>query len=335
MILAVPHAPPRTGGVGSFQIRLAHELARRGHRMALAGDAPTADAVLVFGGTRRLAWLASMRARGVPVVHRLGPLNWRYRTGSRSWREALAERARNRLLRFVRDRMADRVVYQSAFARDWWHRWYGPAPVPETVVHNGVDLREFAPRPVPRGDGKTRIVCVEGSVPSNPVSIAIVRAVASTLVVTGRVEEIRVYGRCRSRAERALRAVPGVRLAGSVPREEIPARLAAGDLFLGLEMNAACPNSAIEALASGLPVVTLDTGAYRELVGPEAGIFAPFLGDPWSARPPDLEPLVDAIAEALERLPDLSRAARRRAEERLGIERAAAAYLDVVERAVD
>ena len=49
-------------------------------------------------------------------------------------------------MRLIRDTLADAVVYQSEFSRRWWSDWYGPTPVPEDVVHNGVDLAGFSPR---------------------------------------------------------------------------------------------------------------------------------------------------------------------------------------------
>ena len=45
------------------------------------------------------------------------------------------------------------------------------------------------------------------------------------------------------------------------------------------------PNSVIEALACGLPVVSFDTGALPELVTPGAGRVVAYGGDPWRLDP--------------------------------------------------
>jgi glycosyltransferase involved in cell wall biosynthesis len=81
---------------------------------------------------------------------------------------------------------------------------------------------------------------------------------------------------------------------GLVKGEDIPALDRSADLLFAADLHAACPNSVIEALACGLPVVALDSGALRELVVGDAGRVTPFGGDPWKLDPPDLDTLAQA-----------------------------------------
>jgi glycosyltransferase involved in cell wall biosynthesis len=91
-----------------------------------------------------------------------------------------------------------------------------------------------------------------------------------------------------------------LRWAGLVRREDIPRIDRSAHLLYSTDINAACPNSVIEALACGLPVIAYDTGALPELVPPQAGRVVPYGGDPWRLDPPDASGLVAAAVEILE-----------------------------------
>ena len=61
--------------------------------------------------------------------------------------------------------------------------------------------------------------------------------------------------------------------AGSVrwPPNRSPRILRSADLLFSADVHPACPNSVIEALACGLPVIAFDTGAIREIVDDSSG----------------------------------------------------------------
>jgi glycosyltransferase involved in cell wall biosynthesis len=78
---------------------------------------------------------------------------------------------------------------------------------------------------------------------------------------------------------------------GLLPREAIPEIDRSAQVLFAADLNAACPNSVIEALACALPVVSFDSGALPELVQGEAGVIVPYGGDPWKLDPPDIAAL--------------------------------------------
>jgi len=121
-----------------------------------------------------------------------------------------------------------------------------------------------------------------------------------------------------------------LQFAGLVPREQIPALDRSAHLLYAADINAACPNSVVEALACGLPVVSFATGALPELVTGDAGRIVPYGGDPWQLHPPDLDALARAAAEVLADQARFRAGARRRAEEALGLDPMVDAYLDVL-----
>jgi glycosyltransferase involved in cell wall biosynthesis len=101
-------------------------------------------------------------------------------------------------------------------------------------------------------------------------------------------------------------------------------------LLYSSDVNAACPNSVIEALACGLPVLSFDTGALSELVKDDAGRVVPYGGDPWRLDPPDVPALSQAALEILREQDRFRQGARRRAEEAFGLDAMLDAYLEVL-----
>lgn len=60
----------------------------------------------------------------------------------------------------------------------------------------------------------------------------------------------------------------GVHFTGAVPYEQVPATLAAADLFITASTSEVLPMSMIEALAAGLPLVAMQSPAARDLIAP-------------------------------------------------------------------
>jgi glycosyltransferase involved in cell wall biosynthesis len=117
---------------------------------------------------------------------------------------------------------------------------------------------------------------------------------------------------------------------GLVPREQIPGLDRSAHLYFSADINAACPNAAIEAMACGLPVTGFATGALPELVSENAGKVAPYGSDPWKLQKPDVPALVYAAASILSDLPAFQRGARQRALEAFGLDTMVDHYLEAL-----
>ncbi len=117
---------------------------------------------------------------------------------------------------------------------------------------------------------------------------------------------------------------------GLVPADSIPDFDRAAHLLYAADINAACPNAVIEALACGTPVLAFDTGALPELVTGDAGGVVPYGGDPWQLDPPDVDALAEAAVEVLLNQDRFRPAARARAEAAFGLDKMVEGYLDVL-----
>jgi glycosyltransferase involved in cell wall biosynthesis len=342
---------PRLNGVGgmvSFQHKLADGLQRRHIEVAYGlADRPY-QAVLVIGGTRDLAGIWRARRQGIPVVQRLDGMNWlhhlggMFRTGLRHY---LRAEYGNFILQSIRSRLASRIIYQSEFVRGWWERKYGASPVASRVIYNGVDLQVYTPTgsEEPPGD-HWRLLMVEGSLMGGyeqglQVGVQLlVRLATDHHHALGKPVELMVAGRVPEALQRhwedyLSRSAESARIAwaGLIPRQAIPQIDRAAHLLYSADVNPACPNAVIEALACGLPVLAFNTGALPELVPPATGRIVPYGGDPWRLDPPDITSLACRALEVLQAGEDMRHAARTHAEKIFSLEAMVEAYLDFME----
>ncbi len=331
-ICIIPKAA-NIGGVTSFQRKFAAGLARRGVEVCHdLGDLPY-DAVLLTGGTRQLFALWRARRRGVRVVQRLDGINWIHRQRRTGWRHYLRAEYANWLLAFIRTRIASQIAYQSEFVRGWWEDWFGAARAPSVVIHNGVDLDVYSPL------GQVvnppyRLLIVEGSL-GGGYEMGLEWAVRLGESLAGNPKfpmQLMVVGRLAPQLQSSWQKNSRIPIlwAGTLPGEHIPEIDRSAHLLFSTDLNSACPNAVIEALACGLPVVAFSTGALPELVTGDAGRLVPYGGNPWRIDPPDLPALAAAAADILSDLPRFRAAARARAEEAFSLERMVDKYLDAL-----
>lgn len=326
---------PQLRGVGgpvSFRARLTAGLTARGVTLVDDPRDPTLDAVLMIGGTSRLGDLLAAKRNGVRIVQRLNGMNWVHRKRYTGVKHFLKSEWNNRLLALIRGRIADHVVYQSLFARDWWHTVHGPSGASHEVIYNGVDLNAFTPLgPEKPPQDFVRLLLVEAHL-GGGYEAGLENALALAALLARRVPqpvELMVAGDVPGGLRASLHLPTGVRVnwAGVLQRDLIPQLDRSAHLLFSADLNAACPNSVIEALACGLPVVSFATGSLPELLANGAGQVAPYGRNYWNLEPPVVEPLAEAAIEVLRAQAQYRPAARARAEEMFGLDTMTEKYL--------
>lgn len=182
-------------------------------------------------------------------------------------------------------RLADAVVCNCTHLQARLARLGVPAQK-LAVIHNGVDLDRF--RPVAgRGPGK-RLLHI-GRMVEDKDQALVLRSLALlpgdyslTIVGEGPLES--------SLKEEATRLGLGRRVRFLAPVEEVESLYGMADLFVLTSRREAFPNVLAEALATGMPVVTVRVGGAEEVLGEEpCGVLA-------RRRTPE------AVAEAIVRL---------------------------------
>jgi glycosyltransferase involved in cell wall biosynthesis len=121
-----------------------------------------------------------------------------------------------------------------------------------------------------------------------------------------------------------------VKFLGTVPRADIPKLARSSHLMYCAEVNPPCPNSVIEALACGLPVIGFDSGALKELVSEDAGCIIPYGANPWKLETPDISALAQSAGQVLEKQNQFRAAARKRAEAEFSLDKMVEKYLKVL-----
>ena len=319
------------GGMASFRGKFERGLTARGFEVT-HDPAAYSDAILVIAGTRDLLPLWNARKRGIRIVQRLDGLNWIHRKRYTGLRHFMRAEYGNFVLSLIRSRIATRILYQSEFSRRWWDTRYGRVSVPCSVVHNGVDLSTFTPLNSDVLSSKPRrLLVVEGNL-GGGYDMGLANAVTLAELLAEKYNcpmELMVVGKI-SAGHKALvqeRSRVPILWAGVVPLEQIPGIDRSAHLLFSADLNPACPNSVIEALACGLPVVAFDTGAMNELVLGDSGRLVSYGGDPWKLDQPDVPALAKAAAEILEDRSRFSAAARAHAEASLGLDKMVDGYL--------
>ena len=315
------------GGMVSFLHKFSTAVEKRGVGVTFDLTDEPYSAILVIGGSRQLLSLFRARQR---VVQRLDGINWIHRRKRISLKHAVRAEYGNLVLSLIRRFAANHIVYQSEFSRTWWNDWHGALKTPFSVVHNGVDLEAY--KPVARiANSRHRLLVVEGSLGGGyegGLENAIRLAEAASgllskpleLVVVGEVDE------SLKAAWQAHSAVP-ISWVGKVARERIPQLMNEADALFSADVHPACPNSVIEALACGLPVVAYDTGSLAELVPASAGCVAPYGANPWKLETPVVTPLAHGLAQVLEHQEKFRAGARAHAEAAFGVEAMTENYL--------
>lgn len=327
MIIGFPHKPG-FGGPGSFQTRLEKELKDLGYGIVYSDSEVNPDVILIVGGTKKIGWLRRCRKKNIPIVYRLDGINWLHKKRGAKQRNLinwLQAEAINLLYRFVHAFLANHIIYQSEFVRLWWDRSGWKKRKNYSIIGNGVDLESFFPV---KTNENVSVICLEGTLDYSPYALSLINDLNKDL----NDYPFKLYGGFTTLDEKE-KLNSSVDYQGKVKRSELPV-VYRNTIYISLDINAACPNTVVEALGSGAPVVGYDTGALKELVGEEGGIIVPFGQDAWDISKPSTGELVQAIKKIYENYDEYSKRARALAEEKYSVKHVVKRYIEVLERMV-
>jgi glycosyltransferase involved in cell wall biosynthesis len=323
------------GGPRSFTAALTQGLVARGIEAHHDPERPDITAILVIAGTSHLDVLWRARRRGVRIVQRLDGMNWTHKKVNTGLRHYLRAEWGNWVLSTIRSHLADSLVYQSQFTQGWWQRVYGPVPAKDCFIHNGVDLAFFSPEGnYNRPADSIRLQVVEGHLGGgHELGLENAVRLAQRLMETsGKHVELVVAGDVPPAARQKYdgEGLDWITWAGVVGRERLPEMDRSAHLYIPCEINAACPNALIEALACGLPIAGYDSGAIAELTGTDGGCVVPYGDGSNQMQPADAPTLAAAALKVLADWDTYHRQARARAERLFSVETMVDKYLEVL-----
>ena len=230
-------------------------------------------------------------------------------------------------------RLADYVLVNAEAVAERLARARVLGPERIVLIPNGVNTVRFSPQPIPRRHraGHVRV----GTVANLRAEKGLEHLVQAMVLVRDRYprERLTIWGDGPVRAD-LTRLIDEVGLSGGAELRgattEPETALQTMDIFVLPSLSEACPNVLLEAMASGLPVVTTRVGGNPALVEDEVtGLLVPS-GDP------------DALAKAIMRLIEdpllahrLGAAAREVVCARFGVDRMLARVQALYERALE
>lgn len=264
--------------------------------------------------------LRLLKLRGVPIVHNQNGVFYK------AW-YAGDWRAQNR--RMARQyHLADWVFYQSEFCRRASDIFLGARKGPGEILYNAVDTERFTPAARAThetGTGLTFLVTgklgnhLYYRLDSTVGGLGVARdaGLDARLVIAGWVEAD-ARARAEALAER-LGILGHVSFSGPYTQRQAPDIYRGADAYVMTKHNDPCPNTVLEALSSGLPVLYSNTGGVPELVGTDAGVALPCAEDWEMPRAPDARAVGEGMLRIAEGRAGFAAAARRRAVERFDI----------------
>lgn len=287
------------GGMVSFQGRFINGLENRGFQVIRDMQDTDVGSILIIGGTRKVGSLLAARMRGVRLVQRLNGMNWLHKVQPTPLHQFLRAEMNNWLLAFIRRFLAHHIIYQSQFSKWWWEKKFGKLSKPDSVVYNAVDLQTYSPSPalqIPHD--RIRILIMEGHM-GDFYSSGLTSAfdMASKLAeLSGEMVELVIAGDVPADLQQKMPFDKNIRTTflGVISAAEVPSLTQSVHMLFSADLNAACPNSVVEALACGLPVLAFDTGALREMIPVNAGLVVPYGSDYWKLEKPDIAALAQA-----------------------------------------
>jgi glycosyltransferase involved in cell wall biosynthesis len=238
--------------------------------------------------------------------------------GYPAWAGSDTER-HNGPMRKLRE-LADYVVYQSEFCRTSAEKFLGSWSGPASTLINPVDLEAFCPpassvplRPLRLLAMGTQNYAERVLSTIDCLSVLRKGGVEATLTVAGKLQwkdaDVEVV-----RHVEALGLGDAVKMLPAFSQKEAVGLYQSHHIVLHPKYLDPCPTVAIEALATGLPVVGSASGGMPELVPADCGklVPAPVVWD--RLITPTGEEMAAAVAEIQPRLEEYSAAARRQAE---------------------
>ena len=227
------------------------------------------------------------------------------------------------------------IIANSGMVREQIMRYYCVAEEKIRVIYNGVNLRRFNPgnRDVWREELRVKYSIPEGL----PVILFVgsdfrrkgLGVLISSLPYIDGAVRLLVVGRGDTAKYKRLAARRGVddRVIFAGPRKDIEKYYAASDVFVLPTVYDPFSNATIEAMASGLPVITTMNNGVAEII--EDGYEGYVLKELFD--PPGLG---ERISEAIARLPVMSLNSRRKAQE-YPIEETVNRFAELIEDRID
>ncbi|MBT6045595.1 MAG: glycosyltransferase family 4 protein [Candidatus Scalindua sp.] len=177
-------------------------------------------------------------------------------------------------------KIADHIVFGSRFAKEGAELYLGKCNVPYTIIYNAVDMMHFIPQARP--DNRFNILAIGGHYVRHRIEPLILampyireRYQNAKLIIIGSLSPGKGIFNCSKKSFVELAEEVGIgdntEFHPQYTQESAPEMYKLGDVLVHLKHMDWTPNTVIESMACGLPVLHSGNGGLHEIVG-EAGL---------------------------------------------------------------
>lgn len=241
----------------------------------------------------------------------------------------------NLKMKIIHDYFADFVVYQSRYSKSAWETICHKKKRCWTIIYNGVDMEKIKPQETDR----------QRNTPIRLLTFAKFRRrdqieplITSVKLLDPKKYSFDIFGSYNDNLKSIfspLEKSENIHFHGKLPHEKLLEKISKYDIFLFSDQSA-CPNSVIEAMAAGLPVVAFDRGSIPELMEPgRNGYIAktekhnPFL-DPYPFTNKSFVEFSRRIEKIVPDLEKYKKNSRLIAEKRFNLEQSSKEYIKII-----
>ena len=204
----------------------------------------------------------------------------------------------------IRNFIADHIIYQSKFIKDWWEEFSTISKNNYSIILNGSSINENGFKEK-RTQKDIIITCVEGTIQDDPLTRFLIKSVDEFCDKYDITKGVEIYGRADLISYK-LSNLKNIEFKGSLSRKDLQKIINKENrIFFLLELNPPCPNSLIEAICVGMPSVGLNTGSFLELAG-DSCVPIQYEEDHWSLELPSGEQIHNSLSYAIDNFEDLS-----------------------------
>jgi glycosyltransferase involved in cell wall biosynthesis len=234
---------------------------------------------------------------------------------------------------------ADYMIYQSRFCQIGAEKFLSPPNVPYEVIYNPVDTNFFIP--CASSTKPKDLTLLLGGTQNARYRLELALQTLKALIQKGTDAKLIVTGSLWHPAEAALQwakdlltdwgLLEKVTFIGQYSQNQAPLIFNRAHVLLHTQYNDASPTLVLEAMASGLPVVYLDSGGTPELVA-DAGIGVPVEQSWESINLPNPEEMGRAVMQIMSNYREYADIARDRAVTLFSLEKFIAQHRRVFEK---
>lgn len=171
----------------------------------------------------------------------------------------------NLKIKIIHNYFADFVVYQSHYSKSAWETICRKKKKNWTVIYNGVDTEKIRPNEKWQQESAPIKLLTFGQFRRKD---QIKPLIESVRLLEPRDYSFDIYGTYTNNMKSIFsnpENIPNIHFHGKLSNENLFQKIIEYDIFLFSDQSA-CPNSVIEAMAAGLPVIAFERGSINELI---------------------------------------------------------------------